>query len=124
MNLGFKVDFVPLILSGEKIHTIREDIHNRWGVGTKIHFCTGIRTKKYNQFRIGECVSTQKIEFVWNQEGVKVFIDGEDVTTKKDIFDKLAKNDGFADRNAFFEWEAWNRKYFKGKILHWTKLKY
>lgn len=132
MNLGFKEQFIPKIIDGTKKHTIRDDKPNRWGKGAIIHFATGVRTKNYNCFKRGICLSTQTIEFKWQNynkalvsEGwsVKVFIDGRDVTND-DIIDELAVNDGFADRKAFFEWEAWYKKDFKGKIIHWTDLKY
>jgi len=133
MNLGFKERFKDLILSGSKIHTIREDSTDRWHKGMKIHFATGIRTRKYNCFKEGECINTQKIEFIWrhNNKGfsneswqVMVFIDNENVTNKGDIIDELAKNDGFKDRKEFFEWEAWFKKDFTGKIIHWTNRLY
>ena len=133
MNLGFKPRFVPFIFSGSKKHTIRTDSTNRWKAGMKIHFATGIRTKNYDCFKQGVCISTQTIEIVWkinnkgksNESwGVQVYIDGNNVTNEADIIDQLAKNDGFHDRKEFFEWEEWNKKYFKGKIIHWTNLKY
>jgi len=133
MNLGFNPMFVPFIFSGTKKHTIRQDLTNRWKAGMKIHFATGIRTKNYDCFKQGVCISTQEIKFVWKQHnkgkanmswGVKVFIDGRDVTNETEIIDQLAKNDGFHDRKEFFEWESWNKKNFTGKIIHWTNLKY
>lgn len=133
MNLSFKEKFVPLILNGSKIHTIRQDEYDRWGSGMTIHFATGIRTKQYNCFKISECVSTQKIHIIWqeNNKGmgnhswsVKVLIDGRDVTNDSELIDELVKNDGFNNRKEFFEWESWNRKTFTGKILHWTNKRY
>lgn len=47
MILSFKEQFIPKILDGTKIHTIREDKKNRWEAGKKIHFATGVRTKNY-----------------------------------------------------------------------------
>lgn len=132
MNLGFKDRFKELILSGEKIHTIRQDLYDRWHKGMKIHFATGIRTTNYNCFKEGECISTQTIEFKWHNHnkgkvneswGVQVFIDGKDVTVGE-VIDELLKNDGFKDRVDFFEWEAWHKKNFKGKIIHWTDKRY
>ncbi|HMZ95354.1 MAG TPA: hypothetical protein PLD56_12610 [Chitinophagales bacterium] len=141
MNLGCKTEFSngnptnfeSKILDGIKIHTIREDKTNRWEKGTKIHFATGVRTKKYKCFKIGECVSTQKIEFKWHNHNkglvseswsVQVFIDGNDVTTETEIIDELVKNDGFDNRKDFFEWQGWHKKNFKGKIIHWTNKRY
>jgi len=133
MVLGFKEQFKEPINLCTKIHTIRRDEHNRWKQGNSIQFATGVRTKNYNEFATGICVSTQTIEFKWHNhhkgmgnEGwsVKVFIDGRDITTEDDIVDQLIANNGFTDRVAFFTWEAWNKKDFKGKIIHWTDKKY
>ena len=128
MNLGFKPIFVPLILSGEKIHTIRHDNRDRWVGGRKIHYATGIRTNKYNCFKQGACVSTQKIEFKWinlnDRYAVEVFIDDRNVTNETEVINALVKNDGFKDRKEFFEWDSWDKKDFAGKIIHWTDLRY
>ena len=64
MILSFKKRFVSPILSGHKIHTIREDKPRRWKAGNKIHFATGVRTKHYDQFHAGVCVSVQAIVLV------------------------------------------------------------
>ncbi len=133
MVLGFKAQFEKPVIDGDKIHTIRHDIHDRWKSGRSIQFATGVRTKKYKKFKDGECLSTQKIKIKWKKINiglvseswtVKVFIDGKDITVKGDIVDQLVKNDGFANNKEFFEWKAWYRKDFTGKIVHWTKLKY
>lgn len=133
MNLGFKPYFVQPILDGIKKHTIREDAFNRWKAGMAIHFAIGIRTPNYKCFKRGICVSTQKIEFKWKQHnkglvseswGVEVFIDDKNVTNETEIIDALVSNDGFQDRKEFFEWEAWHKKNFVGKIIHFTNLRY
>lgn len=129
MILGFKEQFRDPILLEQKLHTIRTDEKNRWKKGREIHFATGVRTKKFNQFMKGKCFSTQKISFYWyknllNQWSVTVFIDGRNVTTDNDLIDRLAKNDGFSSRKEFFEWPTWHKKNYTGKIIHWTDLKY
>lgn len=48
MILGFKPQFVQPIIDRTKIHTIREDKHNRWVPGKVIHMATGVRTKSYS----------------------------------------------------------------------------
>jgi hypothetical protein len=52
MILGFKPCFVAPILAGTKIHTIRDDPHNRWKAGReiiilvhKIHFLRKMRKR-------------------------------------------------------------------------------
>jgi len=132
MNLGFKERFKELILSGEKIHTIREDSTDRWRKGMKIHFATGIRTTNYNCFKEGECINTQKIEFKWKSVNVGKPSEDWEVTILIDnimlndinTINELAKNDGFKDIKEFLEWEGWHKKNFKGKIIHFTKKMY
>jgi hypothetical protein len=129
MVLGFKPQFVQPILNGTKKHTIREDKNNRWKRGNSIQMATGVRTKKYNMFKIDVCKGIQTIEIKWTPHdpdslqgrSVRVFIDGKDVTMKDDIIDALVVNDGFESRLEFFTWFSDN---FEGKIIHWTDLKY
>jgi hypothetical protein len=66
MILSFKPQFVGKILSGEKIHTIREDKTGRWKEGMKIHFwCGNPRNPSKNpyQFKEGICTGVQDIAF-------------------------------------------------------------
>ncbi len=132
MVIGFNPQFKDLILQGTKIHTIREDKTDRWKPGMKMHMATGVRTKKYNQFADKTCTGTQKIQFVWkifnkgmaNENwGVRIFIDDVDITNDP-VINKLLDADGFKTRNDFFNWPAWNKKNFTGKIIHWTDKKY
>lgn len=115
MNLSFKAQFKAPILSGDKIHSIREDPHNRWKPGRKIHFATGVRTSYYNCFKEGECVSVQRI----NIRGRLVYIDYEELVYPK--LEMLAINDGFPDLEAFFKWFDQD---FDGKIIQWTDFRY
>lgn len=118
MILGFNPRFPSLILAHVKIHTIRSDQHNRWKAGRIIQFATGVRTKNYNQFMVGECVSTQNIKIDWNDmPDIEISIDG------KKMFDHwgLAKNDGFDSLKEFYEWFD---KDFIGKIIHFTSFRY
>ena len=133
MVIGFKEKFKEPILKGTKIHTIREDSHNRWKQGIKMHMATGVRTKKYNQFYEDTCKSTQKIEIKYNKGGgVNVFIDNnffhyqtswglEWEKESKNRMLKLAINDGFDSIESFFKWFNGD---FVGKIIHWTDLIY
>jgi hypothetical protein len=129
MVIGFKNQFVEPILNGSKIHTIREDSHNRWVVGRRMDMATGVRTKNYNKFSEKICLGIQTIEIKWYfppsdsfaKKSVQVFIDGKNVSHKDRIIDSLVRNDGFKDRRDFFEWFSDD---YKGKIIHWTKKKY
>ncbi|WP_040532923.1 ASCH domain-containing protein [Leeuwenhoekiella blandensis] len=130
MVLGFKKQFVEKIKAGSKKHTIREDKKNRWKVGNKIHFATGIRTKAYNQFADGVCTLIEPFEVKYKYEDRKttanVFVNNEllgqaiwfDCKLKSSSFsvDMLSANDGFTRTNDFFDWFD---KDFKGKLIHW-----
>jgi len=123
MILGFKPQFKEKIINKSKIHTIRRDENNRWKSGNKIHFATGVRTKKQSCFRHGFCQSVQKISIVY-YEGLKgdevgVLIDGRIISEEET--EQLAKNDGFDSVKEFFEW--FNED-FEGRLIHWTEFKY
>ena len=119
MILSFKKRFVQPILEGVKIHTIREDKHDRWKSGMKIHFATGVRTKNYKQFAEKVCLGVQEIYIEFNAAGALVMIDGN-VTSAYEKYN-LALNDGFND---FGELKMFFNTGFKGRIIHWTALRY
>lgn len=120
MVLGFKPQFVQPILNGTKIHTIREDKHDRWKPGMTIHFATGVRTKKYKQFKEKFCVSIQSIEIKFKEDFLSVYINGISMHGMS-FLKTISKNDGFES-----EWDflKFFKDGFKGKIIHWTNFKY
>ena len=124
MVIGFNKQFKDAILSGEKKHTIREDKHNRWKPGMKMHMATGVRTKEYNQFYEAVCVSTQEIEIIRKSDRDRVNdtivkVDGHMLTDIEILH--LIVYDGF---NSIAEFLKFFQNGFKGKIIHWTDLKY
>jgi len=104
-----------------KKHTIRRDKSNRWEAGTKIHFSINVRKKNLFQFApVINVISTQSIEI--NNIApflCGVFIDGNELSGKE--IETLALNDGFDTVDDF--WNYFTED-FKGKIIHWTNLKY
>lgn len=136
MILGFKKQFVDKILSGSKIHTIREDKPNRWRMRNVIHFATGIRSKYYNQFKKGQCKSVQHIRIRWIDNIISLEIvdnpeedwrilyaysDADRNSLGRDEMEQFAINDGFESIDEFFKWFD---KDFTGKIIHWTNKTY
>jgi hypothetical protein len=131
MILAFNPTFVPKILSGTKIHTIRNG--HRWKPGKFIHMATGVRTKNYSQFNsklqhLQKCISIQSIEIIWiNEEQLYpvVYIDGLKyryyIQHEKEILYLLATNNGF---ESFQDFCHWFNTDFKGQIIHWTRFKY
>lgn len=117
-----------------KLHTIREDKKDRWKAGTKIDFFINCRQKDMFRFApVLPVVSTQKVQIMWfNTFGTfvaRVFINDQSFACVK--FEKemivtgkmleLAQNDGFDTIEDFF---AYFNEDFKGKIIHWTDLRY
>ena len=122
-----KVDSLDSQLFAEnvtgKLHTIREDAHDRWHEGRLIHPVVFNRSK--NQFQFAPtlvCKSVQKIEIIRNSDYLNettVKVDGRSISEKE--IQQLAWNDGFSNLIAFW---LWFQEGFTGKIIHWTNLKY
>jgi hypothetical protein len=141
MILGFKEQFKRLILSGYKVHTLRNNDRIRPGV--KLHMATGVRTKLYNCFCEKECISTQRIKFTISENRVSHYcidiycsdaklrhidfmVDGRSLEYGDAI--KLIMNDGFTTFFEFIEFFCPKFSFepfvFDGNIIHWTDLKY
>jgi len=148
MVLGFKPQFVQAILWGRKIHTIREDRHERWKIGMLINMATGVRTKQYNEFILRVCRRIQRIE-IWHSrdkclvyhqlpkshlsDGPCVVVDGKLLSEAKTK--ELAFNDGFEDVESFYAWflpliqkqiasGSNGIQCYSARLIHWTDLKY
>ena len=131
MVLGFNEQFVNKILDGSKIHTIRFDNGNRWKVGNKIHFATGVRTKKYKQFMEGTCIDVQKILITrFNCNEFNISIDNKKLSRHQ--CELLSKKDGFNNLIDFIEWFLplkncsfeYGPHTWSGRLIHWTNFKY
>ena len=132
-NWGYpNVPFFP------KRHTIREDLHDRWKPGMKIHMVVFNRSKNRVQFApVLECKSVQYVRIIQDnyltgkENDPCLYIgdqpDYEDCMPfyykgyGETEMEQLAKNDGFNSVEHFF---SWFNKDFNGKIIHWTDLKY
>lgn len=129
-----------------KLHTIRADPSSRWKSGMDIHMVINNRTKNRFQFApVITVMSVQEIEIKdvtstsypsdfstkvsltvsrgeWTETFTQAFtvkVDG--VQLSQDKVYQLAINDGFDSVEDFF---AYFDKDFKGKLIHWTDLKY
>lgn len=106
-----------------KIHTIRQDKHDRWKAERLIHFSTGVRTKKYKCFYKAPCISTQEVIIDSHREVIHIMKDGCRVETLQGkITEIFAYNDGFDSVKDFWDWF----RDYQGslKLIHWTNLKY
>lgn len=118
-----KPEFVELIKKGIKIHTIREDKHNRWQQGMKIQFWYGNpRNKKSNpeihQFGTGTCIAITDINIFPEKNVVvtfskKLFTLLNTFTNLNDL-NKLARADGFKN---WEEMKKWFNESFYGKLI-------
>jgi len=133
---GEPTNFKEKILSGTKIHSIRDDKTARWKPGMQIHMAYGVRTKFYECFNKNNCKSKQYIYIVNNEKIRMVGID-DSPNGPGDLFymnnlesgdeamrinvEILAKNDGFDSVDDFFKWFHSD---FKGVIIHWTDFRY
>jgi hypothetical protein len=125
--------FNQIQLFKPKLHTIREDEKDRWKAGNKIDYFINCRQKDMFRFApVLPVVSTQKVEIKWfewfGEKMVRVFIDGKAFAWVKintmlvaGEMLQLAQNDGFDTIEDFF---AYFNEDFKGKIIHWTELRY
>ena len=116
------LEYNQIVEGRAKLHTIREDGKNRWKAGMNIHFVVGNRTPKRFQFApVVKCVSTQKIEIIpgYYLGETVVKVDGRKLSFSE--IQQLAWNDGFTN---FVEFAIYFNDGFKGKIIHWTNLKY
>lgn len=103
-----------------KLHTIREDAHDRWKAGNYIHFVINNRTAERFQFApVVKCISTQSIKIKHTAAKIHVIVDNKILNQSE--AETLAINDGFETLEDFFKYF---NKSFSGKLIHWTDKKY
>lgn len=120
--------FKDLILSGEKIHTIREDKTERWKPGRSIqHWLYSPRniSKNPHCFLEGICEAVQEVEilrFDGNATGFLITVDGK--PSHFDWLFEIPKNDGLTIAE-FREWFVpESSPHFFGRIIHFTDKMY
>lgn len=117
-------------MEAPKIHTIREDVNDRWKAGNNIDFFINCRQK--NMFRFAPVlpvVSVQRIEIVYYTDREvlmkdlppKTAISVDDRRLSETEILQLALNDGFDSVKDFF---AYFNEDYEGKIIHWTDKQY
>lgn len=115
-DAGYEWDLKAGLLKPKK-HTMRRDASDRWKAGNKIHMV--INNRQPNRFQFVPtvpCINTQKVEL---KDWEYAMIDGKRLSTVE--LSRLAINDGFPDVFSFMHWFQGN---WKGKLIHWTYLKY
>lgn len=127
MILGFNPEFVPLILSGAKKQTIREDKKDRWSSYRKIHFVKNARTAQQEIFAMGIVDQCQPVLIDCLRKQIKL---GDKHNGKWLNHEELAKfivDDGFESIDSFFEFFRKNYKrknnFFSGKVIFFSVAK-
>lgn len=122
MTLGFKPEFVPLIMSGMKIHTIRSG--QRWRVGQRIQFCTNTSQDELHSFRPDGIVTAVQAIRITEGPGPGTFeVDGRPLPGPE--LAELARRDGFASPALLLRFFTDHYELpFVGQLVHWTDVRY
>ncbi|MEJ5960806.1 hypothetical protein [Pedobacter immunditicola] len=104
-----------------KLHTIRRDQSDLWQTGMDIEPVANDDSPSQPQFAPTiKCLAIQMISIEHRHEGkVVVTVDGKILSFE--ALETLAINDGFDNLDDFYTYFDYN---FKGKLIHWTGLKY
>lgn len=117
MILGFNEDFVPAIVAGTKVHTIRAG--QRWQPGEIAHFCLNAYQPDQHAFWPPlPIVSIQAIELTASE----LRVDGRLLNPSELMV--LARADGFSSAAELLAFFADKPLPFRGQLLHWTGLRY
>ena len=122
MILGFKPDFVPQIISGTKVHTIRAG--RRWVAGQTISFCINLGPDNLTKFQPdGVAKTVQDIRAVQINGIYLIEIDGRQLPEPE--LAEFVRRDGFESADQLFHFLAgYHGLPFVGQLIHWTDLVY
>ena len=122
MILGFKPDFVPLIISGNKVHTIRAG--SRWVAGQPISFCANLGPDNLPKFQPdGVALAVQAIRVEEIHGTYLVELDGRQLLSAE--LAEFVRRDGFESAEQLFHFLAgYHGLPFVGQLIHWTDLLY
>lgn len=105
-----------------KYHTMRRDDENKFKVGTPVEFFD----EDGNMIAPAlACVRTQKVSITWLKKGgnwrTDTIVTIDDRILQNWEIRAVSRSDGFDSPEDFFEWHPND---YKGKIIHWTTIKY
>lgn len=117
MVLGFNEDFIPAIVAGTKIHTIRAG--QRWQAGTVAQFCVHAGQPAQREFWPPQVVQlVQTIELTTSN----MCVDGRLLSAAESL--ALAQADGFATMTELLAFFGDKLLPFQGQLVHWTERRY
>ncbi|MGI4834176.1 MAG: ASCH domain-containing protein [Janthinobacterium lividum] len=117
MVLGFNEAFIPAILAGTKVHTIREGL--RWQTGDIAHFCA--RTQQPDQYEFWKPRPLLAVQIIELTDST-LWVDGRQLAPAEAL--ALANADGFATAAELLAFFANRPQPVRGQLLHWTALRY
>lgn len=119
MLLGFKKQFAPLVLSGEKKQTIRAYRKRRpFRVDDTLHIYTGLQTK--NCRKLGEAVCIEVSEIIIRPDP-EIWVGG--IWYNDHQMYSMAHNDGFKTIEDFMTFFINTHGLpFKGQLIKWDRL--
>ena len=122
MTLGFNPEFIPLILNGTKIHTIRSS--QRWAAGQPIHFRATGPAGELLEFRpAGVVTAVQAIRITAADGTATLTVDGRPLPGPE--LHELARRDGFGSPALLLRFFADTYELpFEGQLIHWTDVRY
>ena len=122
MILGFTPAFVPQIISGTKVHTIRAG--RRWVAGQSISFCINLSPDNQPQFQpdgVAQTVQAIRAEKIHGTYLVEM--DGRQLTGPE--LAEFIRRDGFESLDQLFHFlTGYHGLPFVGQLIHWTDLVY
>lgn len=117
MTLGFDEAFIPAILAGTKVHTIRAG--QRWQAGDVAHFCARAQQPDCYEFWPARPVLlVQHIELTTTE----VRVEGRLLPPTQLL--ALAQADSFATEIELLAYFADKPLPFRGQLVHWTDCRY
>jgi hypothetical protein len=115
--LGFDAAFVPAIVAGTKVHTIRAG--QRWQAGELIQFCVHAGQPGQQEFWPPRPVQlVQAIELT----ATEVYVDGRPLASTELL--ALAQADGFGTAEALLAYFVDKPLPFRGQLVHWSDCRY
>lgn len=116
---NFQKQFVPMIVDGQKPHTIRKRRKHPTKVGDVLMLFTGMRTKSCRQFAEAVCVKVEPVVIWVDIKALTKSYTGQAFSKEK--VKEIALNDGFDSVDSFF---AFFELYKLGvlddyEIIHW-----
>lgn len=117
MILGFNETFIPAIVAGTKVHTIRKG--QRWQVGDIAQFYA--RAQQPDKYEFWPPLPIKLIQSI-ELNSYELRVDGRLLTDPELL--ALAQADGFATAAELLAFFADEPKPCVGQLLHWTDLRY